>query len=84
MSYEHDRINALEKLVCDQLMELDSIREEYASSLRIHGNFCASVTLAAFGHSDALTYDQILESLQELRQSTTNASGQPRLAQEKP
>lgn len=67
MSYEQDRISSLEKLACDQMLELSTLRKEYADTLRRHGEFCAAVTLAAFGHSDALTHEQIIASLRGLR-----------------
>lgn len=80
MSYEQDRIHALEELACEQAMELSKLRKEYADTLQRNGDFCAAVTLAAFGHSDALTHDQIVCSLRELRRSTANVpltGGQP-------
>lgn len=62
-----EREELLEEVICDKLMELSKIKKEYAESLMRHGEFCAQVTLAAFGHSNALTHDQIIDSLRELR-----------------
>ncbi|MCP4493424.1 MAG: hypothetical protein GY820_39870 [Gammaproteobacteria bacterium] len=47
--------------------ELRKTKQEYAKLLERQGRFVAEVTRAAFGHADALTCVQIIESLAEMR-----------------
>jgi hypothetical protein len=56
----------------DQLRKLQS---EYAGTLARHGRFCSGVVYAAFGHTNALTHEQIVASLRTLRE---DARGIPR------
>lgn len=72
MSCEKDRIEALEKLAHEQAVELMAVKKEYAESLKRHGDFCAAVTIAAFGISDALTHEQIVASLYALRDAANH------------
>ena len=52
----------------DELVgELRKTQREYAETLARHGAFVAQVIFAAFGHTGALTYEQIIESLRMQR-----------------
>ena len=69
MSYAAARIHALEELCCSHALELSNLRREYAETLKRHGAFCEAITRAAFSHSDALTHEQIIDSLVQLRRT---------------
>lgn len=75
MSYEQDRIHALEELVCDHAMEVSQLRRTMADMAQHQGGFVVAVTMAAFGHADAMTDDQIIEGLRRLRTANTVLRG---------
>jgi BMFP domain-containing protein YqiC len=54
------RINELEA-------ENAQLRDQFTSSLAANGQFRSDVCYAAFGHRDALTDEQIVDSLKQLR-----------------
>lgn len=61
----------------DELVaELRQTQRECRRMMEWHGNFLADLTWAAFGHRDALTHEQIIESLRELRR-TANMTNLP-------
>jgi hypothetical protein len=52
----------------DELVEdLCNARQLYAETLMHHGDFVAKLIFAAFGIHDALTEEQIIESLRQMR-----------------
>lgn len=53
--------------------ERDAMTRAYAGAMARHGQFCADVIYAAFGHRDALTHEQIIAGLRALRASAEAA-----------
>ena len=65
---ELNAVKALLEGAQERLAELNAVKAEHCRMMASHGMFLSDLTYAAFGHRDALTNEQIIESLKQLRE----------------